>query len=141
MSRIFYSADGQKDDYLIENMTNDQYYLDGSLKVEGSIISNNFLNEAGEPIGLPKNVNVKGYLKVKDKTELSNTNIKGTLDIEGPINMKNNVLNVNAIQLGNLRLTNTDNSLRIQNSHGFVDIGTKNKDWGHIYWSVRGKLF
>jgi hypothetical protein len=46
---------------------------------------------------------------------------------------KDGVLRVSAIELGNLTLSNTDNSLRIQNSNGFIDIGTKNNDWGHIY--------
>lgn len=46
---------------------------------------------------------------------------------------KDGVLRVNAIELCNLKLTNTDNSLRIQNPHGFIDVGTKNGGWGHIY--------
>ena len=69
MSDIFYSADGQVQNVdLVEHMTSDQYYLDGSLKIAGSIISKSFLNESGEPIGLPKNVEVKGSLRVNDKT-------------------------------------------------------------------------
>jgi hypothetical protein len=135
MSGIFYSANGQVGN-LIENMSNEDYYLDGSLKVAGSIISNKFVNEAGEPIGLPKDVDVKGSLKVKDQTELGNTLIKGGLNVNGFITgslINGSVLNVNRIQLGNLILSNTDNSLRIQNENGYIDIGTKNKDWGHIY--------
>ena len=68
---ISITSDKSTPDYIANN-TSDQYYLDGSLKVEGSIISKNFLNEAGEPIGLPKNVDVKD-----------------TLDIEGSIISKN----------------------------------------------------
>jgi hypothetical protein len=133
MSEIFYSADGQVQTVdLIEHMTSDQYYLDGSLKIAGSVISNKFLNEAGEPIGLPKNVNVKGSLQVNNKTELKNTKIDGKLEVNGPVGV-NGVLNVRAIQLGNITLTNSDNSLRIQNMNGYIDIGTKNKDWGHIH--------
>ena len=139
MSDIFYSADGQVQNVdLVEHMTSDQYYLDGSLKIAGSIISKSFLNESGEPIGLPKNVEVKGSLRVNDKTDLRNTKINGNLEVNGPVKVNgpvnvNNVLNVKAIKLGNLTLTNTDNSLRIQNANGYIDIGTKNKDWGHIH--------
>ena len=139
MSDIFYSADGQVQNVdLIEHMTSDQYYLDGSLKVAGSVISKSFLNESGEPIGLPKNVEVKGSLRVNDKTDLRSTKINGNLEVNGPVKVNgpanvNGVLNVRAIQLGNITLTNTDNSLRIQNTNGYIDIGTKNKDWGHIY--------
>jgi len=133
MSDIFYSADGQEQNVdLIEHMTSDQYYLDGSLKIAGSVISKNFFNESGEPIGLPKNVEVKGTLRVNNKTDLKNTNVNGNLQVNGSTNV-NGVLNVKAIQLGNLTLTNTDNSLRIKNANGYIDIGTKNKDWGHIY--------
>ena len=139
MSDIFYSADGQVQNVdLVEHMTSDQYYLDGSLKIAGSIISKSFLNESGEPIGLPRNVEVKGSLRVNDKTDLKNTKINGNLEVNGPVKVNgpvnvNNVLNVRAIKLGNLTLTNTDNSLRIQNANGYIDIGTKNKDWGHIH--------
>lgn len=46
---------------------------------------------------------------------------------------KDGVLKVSAIELGDLKISNTDNSLRIQNPFGFIDIGTKNNGWGHIY--------
>jgi len=46
---------------------------------------------------------------------------------------KDGVLKVNAIEIGDLKLSNTDHSLRIQNPNGYIDIGTKNGGWGHIY--------
>ncbi len=146
MSSVFYSANGQ-----IENIREDMadvaanvssnvsssglsdYFLDGNFKVSGSVMASKFLNESGKPIEIPENLDVKGSLKVKGQTELNKTNIKGDLVIEGPVDFKNGILKVKEIHLGNLKLTNTENSLRIQNEHGFIDIGTKNKGWGHIY--------
>lgn len=150
MSSFFYSANGQ-----IQNVREDMsdvapnassnassnessgrlsdYLLDGNLKISGSVIASKFLNESGKPIEIPENLDVKGSLKVKGQTELNKTNIKGDLLIEGPVDFKNGILKVKEIHLGNLKLTNTENSLRIQNEHGFIDIGTKNKGWGHIY--------
>jgi hypothetical protein len=132
MSEFFYTADGVVHNIdLIENMSNDEYYLDGSIRIGGSVISNKFVNEAGEPIGLPKNVDVKGSLKVKDETELGKALIKNNLKVNGLI--EGNVLSVNTIRMGNLTLENKDNSLRIRNPYGFIDVGTKNNMWGHIY--------
>jgi len=131
MSEIFYSADGEITK-IIENMTNDQYYLDGSLKVSGSVISNKFVNEAGEPIGLPKNVDVKGSLKVRGNTELENTSIKNGLNVNGPVNINKNILKVDEIHIGNVKLTGK-NVLKIQNDNGIIEIGAMNKYWGHIY--------
>jgi len=125
MSDIFYSADGLvHNSNLIEHMANEEYYLDGSIKVAGSVISNKFVNEAGEPIGLPKNVDIKGSLKVKDETELGNTLINNNLKVYGFIN--GTILSVNAIRLGNLTLVNQDNNLRIMNNDSYVDIGATN---------------
>jgi hypothetical protein len=109
------------------------YFLDGNFKVSGSIMANKFLTESGKPIEIPENLDVKGNFKVNGQTELNKTNVKGDLVIEGPVDLKNGILKVKEIHLGNLKLTNTENSLRIQNEYGFIDIGTKNKDWGHIY--------
>jgi len=42
-------------------------------------------------------------------------------------------LNVNRIQIGNVTLTNEDDSLRIRTPGGWVDVGAKNDGWGHFY--------
>ena len=131
MSEIFYSADGDVIK-IIENMTDDQYYLDGSLKVSGSVISNKFVNEAGEPIGLPKNVDVKGSLKVRGATELEKTSINNGLNVNGPVNINKNILKVDEIHIGDVKLTGK-NVLKIQNNNGMIEIGAMNKDWGQIY--------
>ena len=127
MTDFFYLADGK----IIENMSNDNYYLDGSLKVAGSVISNKFVNEAGEPIGLPKNVDIKGSLKARGSTELEKTLIKKSLNVDGSVNIKK-ILKVDEIHLGNVKLTGKK-VLKIQNNSGTIEIGAMNKNYGHIY--------
>jgi hypothetical protein len=50
-----------------------------------------------------------------------------------PANLSAGTLNVNKIQLGNITLTAEDNSLRIRTPTGYIDVGSKNGGWGHIY--------
>jgi len=119
-------------DDIIEKMTSDNYFLDGNLKVSGSIISNKFINEAGISIGLPKDVDVKGSLKVKGSTELEKTLINNSLNVNGPVNINKNILKVDEIHIGNVKLTGK-NALKIENNNGIIEIGAMNKDWGHIY--------
>ncbi len=130
MSNYFYPAHGYNEiEHFEENMAdikNSDYFLDGNLKVSGSLVANKIMTDDGKTFDLSKQTLPKNINFVDGKMGLNQEKPSADLDING-------ILKVKEIHLGNLKLTNTENSLRIQNEFGFIDIGTKNKDWGHIY--------
>jgi hypothetical protein len=81
---------------------------------------------------------IRNLSEVATKLQKEGLTIPGNLTVTGNINTNGGItsasINTNgAITLGKINLSDTENSLRIKNQNGFVDIGSKNNEWAHIY--------
>jgi hypothetical protein len=81
---------------------------------------------------------IRNLSEVATKLQKEGLTIPGNLTVTGNINTNGGItsasINTNGgITLGKINLSDTENSLRIKNQNGFVDIGSKNNEWAHIY--------
>ena len=81
---------------------------------------------------------IRNLSEVANKLQKEGLTIPGNLTVTGNINTNGGITSSNintngSITLGKINLSDTENSLRIKNQNGFVDIGSKNNEWAHIY--------